>query len=115
MGVEGLVSKFKDVEDMGFQRYLDDKRPYFVMSHDGRDAKDTRGPILELLKKLIDIGQNVALINECVFVDSKVFTISRKTILAALCADLSFLSLDFLHRPSNKVHPRADISHRRVR
>lgn len=97
MGVEGLVSKFNSVEDMGFQRYLDDKRPYFVMSHDGGDSKATRGLLLELLKKFIDIGQNVALINDCEFVDSKVFTVPA--ILTALCADSFFVFLDFLHRP----------------
>jgi hypothetical protein len=78
MGVEGLVSKFKSIDDMGFRRYLDDKRPYFVMAHDGGDSEDTRRPLLESLKKLIDIGQNVALINECEFVDSKVFIVFRK-------------------------------------
>ncbi|KAH0606177.1 uncharacterized protein H6S33_003838 [Morchella sextelata] len=79
MGVEGLVSKFKSIDDMGFRRYLDDKRPYFVMAHDGGDSEDTRRPLLESLKKLIDIGQNVALINECEFVDSKIFSTVLKT------------------------------------
>lgn len=76
---QGLVSKFRDVKDMRFQRYLDDKRPYFVMCHDGAEAKDAREPLLESLKKFIDIGQNVVLINECEFINGKIFSAVLKT------------------------------------
>lgn len=119
---QGLVFTFEDLTDPKFQRYLDSTRPYFVMCHDGTDARllkkalkkpdweaegtnkrengsDTEGGDTtdssqvqyvdsgldggfnqeELLKagvrEWMSLGFSIALMNEIVFKDSKVWVV----------------------------------------
>lgn len=80
---DGAVVSFKSHEDIGFKQYLAKTRPYFAVAHDGADIIDSehiaaedkeslRAALLENLKKWIDLGFNVVIINDIVFRDRKV-------------------------------------------
>lgn len=80
---DGAVVNFKGHEDAKFKRYLAKTRPYFAVAHDGMDIIDSehvasedkeslREPLLVNLKKWLDLGFNVVIINDILFSDSKV-------------------------------------------
>lgn len=80
---DGTVVSFEGHEDARFKRYLAKKRPYFAVAHDGmdiinsehiaaEDKESLRAALLINLKKWLDLGFNVAIMNDIVFKDSKV-------------------------------------------
>lgn len=92
---DGSVTSFKSVEDIEFQRYLARTRPYFVVAHDGGDIMDSedvveedrlskRAPLLENVKKWLDMGFNVVLTNDVAFLDSKVGSLLASAIFVLI-------------------------------
>ncbi|TGZ81795.1 P-loop containing nucleoside triphosphate hydrolase protein [Ascodesmis nigricans] len=81
-GEETLVYTFDGLGDERFARFLEVKRPYFVMAHDGDDVDDdVEGAACaehveakKAIRRFMEMGYNVALINQIEFIDSKVFT-----------------------------------------
>lgn len=80
---DGTVVSFEGHEDARFKRYLAKKRPYFAVAHDGMDIVDSEhiaaedkeslwAVLLINLKKWLDLGLNVVIINDIVFRNSKV-------------------------------------------
>ncbi|KAI5803830.1 hypothetical protein EDC01DRAFT_472866 [Geopyxis carbonaria] len=97
---EDTVYVFQSVTDAAFDEYLERKRPYFFMCHNGDDWQDlensdddvdgevtevrasevTEGKASEaemkaMTRRFMMKGYNVALINHVEFLDSKIFTI----------------------------------------
>lgn len=81
---DGAVVSFKSHEDVGFKQYLAKKRPYFAVAHDGidivesehiaaKDKESLRAALLGNLKKWMDLGFNVVIINEIYLRESKVW------------------------------------------
>lgn len=80
---DGTVVSFEGHEDARFKRYLAKTRPYFAVAHDGMDIvnseniaaedKESLWAVLLInLKRWLDLGLNVVIINDIIFRNSKV-------------------------------------------
>lgn len=80
-GEERMAYGFDGLGDPRFAAFLEAKRPYFFMAHDGDDVdEDAAGEsasvedwrLKQVVKTYMEMGYNVALVNQVEFIDSKV-------------------------------------------
>lgn len=78
---EQLAYGFEGLGDPRFKQFLEAKRPYFFMAHDGDDVDEDEADesasvedwrLKQVVKTYMEMGYNVALINQVKFEDTKV-------------------------------------------